>query len=137
MCMKFWGVKLGSVCNLIYNICECIWLQNFKLVNRRSAYPFVTVQGVDLNVEPSVEDSAPPCDTLPIVCSTSTPAYQVSLIEARGPNSRGAWMLRVGLASIGKPYDPQPVTTTVSTIILTPPPATPCYPRATNCNYRG
>ena len=79
------------------------------------------MQGVDLNVEPPVEDFAPPRDTLPIVRSTSTRDYQISLIEARGPNSRGARMPRVGLASIGKPYDPQPLTTTVPTIILKPP----------------
>ena len=79
------------------------------------------MQGVDLNVEPPVEDSAPPRDTLPIVRSTSTRDYQISLIAARGPNSRGAQMLRAGLASIGKPDDPQPLPTMEPTILLTPP----------------
>lgn len=76
------------------------------------------MQGVDLNMEPAVEESAPPSDTLPIVRSTSTREYQISLIESRGPNSRAVQMLRAGLASIGKTYDPQPVTTTVPTIVL-------------------
>ena len=97
---------------------ESIWLIKCKSVNRRNAYLFVTVQGVDLNVEPPMEEFAPPCDTLPIVRSTSTRDYQISLIESRGLNSRGVHMLRAGLASIGKTYDPQPITTTVPTIPL-------------------
>ena len=76
------------------------------------------MQGVDLNMAPPVEDSAPPCDTLPIMRSTATRDYQISLIESRGPNSRGVHMLRAGLAGIGKTYVPQPVTTTVSTPLL-------------------
>jgi hypothetical protein len=76
------------------------------------------VQGVDLNMVTPVEDSAPPCDTLPIVHSTATRDYQISLIESRGPNSRGVHMLRAGLACIGKTYVPQPITTTVSTPLL-------------------
>ena len=95
---------------------EYIWRQKCKLVNRSPACPFVTVQGVDLNMEPAVDAS--PSDTLPIVRSTSTCDYQILLIESRGPNSRGVQMLRAGLVSIGKTYDPQPVTTTVPTIFL-------------------
>lgn len=79
--------------------------------------PIVTMQVVDLNMEPAVEDSAPLCDTMSIVRSTSTRDYQMVLIEARGPNSRGVQMLRAGLESIGKSYDPQLVTTTVPTLI--------------------
>jgi hypothetical protein len=93
---------------------ECIWVIKWKLVNRRNACPFVTVQGVDLNMEPALEDFAPPaCDTLSIVRATSSRDYQISLLESRGPNSRGVHMLRAGLASIGKSYDPQPITSTV------------------------
>ena len=72
---------------------ECIWLIKFKLVNWRNACPFVTVQGIDLNMKPAVEDFASPCDTLSIVCSTSTRDYQIYLIESRVPNSRGVHML--------------------------------------------
>ena len=114
---------------------ECIWLIKCKSINWRNACPFVTVQGVDLNVEPPVEEFAPPSDTLPIVRSTSTRDYQISLIESRGPNSRGVHMLRAGLASIGKTYDPQPFTTTVPTIPLNAqcvdPNMTPLRPLAT------
>ena len=79
--------------------------------------PIVNMQVVDLNIEPGVEDSAPLCDTMSIVRSTSTCDYQMAHIEARGPNSRGVQMLRAGLASIGKSYDPQLVTSTVPTLI--------------------
>ena len=82
-----WGIKPGSVA-IIY-MYEYIWRQKNTFVNRSPACPFVTVQGVDLNMEPAVEDSAPPCNTLPIVPSTTTRDYQISLIESRGPNSRG------------------------------------------------
>ena len=51
--------------------------------------------------------------------STAICDYQISLIESRGPNSRGVHMLRVGLACIsGKTYVPQPVTTTILTPLL-------------------
>ena len=76
------------------------------------------MQGVDLNMEPAVEDFACPCDTLPSVRSTSSRDYQISLIESRGPNSRGVHMLRAGLASIGKTYDPQPITSPVPAVIM-------------------
>ena len=56
----------------------------------------------DLNMVPPVEDSAPPSDTLHFVRSTATRDYQISLIESRGPNSRGVHMLRVGLVCIAK-----------------------------------
>lgn len=96
----------------------CPWLINTKLVSRRNACHVVTVQGVDLNMEPAVEDFAPPSDTLRIVRSTSTRDHEMSIIESRGPNSRGVHMLRAGLASIGPSYDPQPIATTVPTILL-------------------
>ena len=67
---------------------------------------------------PPVEDSAPPSDTLPFARSTASRDYQISLIESRGPNSRGVQLLRAGLASIGKTYVPRPVTTTVPTPLL-------------------
>ena len=51
------------------------------------------MQGVDLNMVPPVEDLVPPCDTLPIVRSTATCDYQISLIESKGPHSRGVHML--------------------------------------------
>ena len=71
--------------------------------------PFVTVQNVDLNMIAQVEESAPPIDTLSIVCPTTTRDYQISLIESRGPNSRGVQLLRAGLAGIGKTYVSQAV----------------------------
>ena len=114
---------------------EYIWLIKCKSVNQRNACPLVTVQGVDLNVEPPVEDQTPPCDTLPIVRSNSSRDYQISLIEARGPNSRGVQMLRAGLASIGKPYDPHLIMSRVPTIPLNAqcvdPNVTPLRPLAT------
>ena len=94
------------------------WMSECKLVSQINACHFVTVQGVDLNMEPAVEDCASPCETLPVLRSISTRDHQISLIESRGPNSRGVHMLRAGLASIGITYDPQPITTTVPTILL-------------------
>ena len=76
------------------------------------------MQGVDLNMEPAVEESALPSDMVPIVCAPSTRDYQIALIESRGPNSGGVRMLRAGLANIGKTYDPQTITTTVPRIQL-------------------
>jgi hypothetical protein len=92
------------------NVCE--------LVSQRNACHFVAVQGVDLNMEPAVEDCASPCETLPVMHSTSTRDHQISHIESRGPNSSGVHMLRAGLAGIGKIYDPQCMTTTVPMILL-------------------
>ena len=69
------------------------------------------MQNVDLNMVPQVEESAPPVDTLPIMRPTSTREYQISLIESRGPNSRGVQMLRAAMADIGKTYVPPLVTT--------------------------
>ena len=101
------------VCMSVYvcmNVC--------KLVSQSNACHIVTVQGVDLNMEPAVEDCAHPCETLHVMRSISTRDHQISLIESRGPNSRGVHMLRAGLASIGKIYDPHSITTTVPTILL-------------------
>ena len=64
-------------------------------------------------MEPPVEDFATPCDMSPIMRSTSTRDYQISLIESRGPNSRGVHMLCAGLTSIGKTYDPLTITATI------------------------
>lgn len=91
---------------------------------KKGSYPIgemhchiVTMQVVDLNMEPAVEESTPLRDTMSIVRSTSTRDYQMALIEARGPNSRAVQMLRAGLGSIGKSYDPELVTTTVPTLL--------------------
>jgi hypothetical protein len=113
MCMGVYVCMSALVCMSVYvcmNVC--------KLVSQRNACHFVTVQGVDLNMEPAVEDCASPCETLPVMRSISTRDHQISLIESRGPNSRGVHMLRAGLASIGKTYDPQSITTTVPTSLL-------------------
>ena len=64
---------------------------------------------------PPVEESTSPCDELPVERSTATRDYHISLIEARGPNSRGFHMLHARLVGIGKTYVPQPVTTTIPT----------------------
>lgn len=84
----------------------------WNLVNWTNACPYVTMQGDDLNMVPTVEESAPQCEMLPVERMTSRD-YQISLIEARGPNSRGLQMLRVGLLSLDKNYVPPSVTTTV------------------------
>jgi hypothetical protein len=67
---------------------------------------------------PQVEESAPPVDKLPIMHLTNTRDYQISLIESRGPNSRGVHMLRAALADIGKTYVPRVVTTTDTTPLV-------------------
>ena len=77
-----------------------------------NAFPYVIMQGVDLNMVPTVEESAPQCETKPVERMSSRD-YQISLIEARGPNSRGVQMLRAGLLSLDKHYVPPPVTSTV------------------------
>lgn len=113
MCMGVYVCTSALVCMSVYvrmNVC--------KSVSQSNACHLVTVQGVDLNMEPAVEDFAPPSDTLRIVRSTSTRDHEMSVIESRGPNSRGVHMLRAGLASIGPSYDPQPIATTVPTIFL-------------------
>ena len=107
MCM---GVYVCTSVYVCMNVC--------KLVSQRNACHFVTVQGVDLNMEPALEDCASPCETFPVMRSISTRDHQISPIESRGPNSRGVHMLRAGLASIGRTYDPQSITTTVPTILL-------------------
>ena len=101
------------VCMSVYvrmNVC--------KSVSQSNACHLVTVQGVDLNMEPAVEDCASPCGTWPVMRSISTRDHQISLIESSGQNSRGVDMLRAGLASIGKTYDPQSITTTAPTILV-------------------
>jgi hypothetical protein len=113
VCMSVYVFMSALVCTTVYvcmNVC--------KLVSQRNVCHFVTVQGVDLNMEPAVEDCATPCETFPVMRSISTRDHQISLIESRGPNSRGVHMLRAGLASIGKTYVPQSMTTTVPTILL-------------------
>ena len=56
---------------------------------------------------PTVEESAPQCETMPVERMTSRD-YQISLIEARGVQ-----MLRAGLLNLDKNYVPPLVTTTV------------------------
>jgi hypothetical protein len=87
VCMSVYVFMSALVCTTVYvcmNVC--------KLVSQRNVCHFVTVQGVDLNMEPAVEDCATPSETLPV--------------------------MRAGLASIGKTYVPQSMTTTVPTILL-------------------
>jgi hypothetical protein len=67
---------------------------------------------------PPVEDSTPPSATLPIVRPMSRRDYQISLIEARGPNSRGVQLLRAGLAAIGKTYVLVSVMTPIASPLL-------------------
>jgi hypothetical protein len=113
ICVWVYVCMSALVCMSVYvcmNLC--------KLVSQRNACHFVTVQGVDLNMEPAAEDCTSPCETLPGMRSSSTRDHQISLIESRGPNSRGVHMLRAGLASIGKTYDPLSITTTVPTSLL-------------------
>jgi hypothetical protein len=113
MCMGVYVCTSALVCMSVYvrmNVCES--------VSQSNTCHLVTVQGVDLNMEPAVEDCASPCETLPVMRSISTRDHQISLIESSGHNSRGVHMLRAGLASIGKTYDPQSITTIVPTILL-------------------
>ena len=95
------------------NMHGCICQYQWNVVNWPNACPVVTVQNVDLNMIPQVEESAPPIEMVSIGRPTTTHDYQISLIESRGPNSRGVHMLRAGLAGIGKSYVPQAVATTV------------------------
>lgn len=76
--------------------------------------PYVIMQGVDLNTVPTVEAPSPKCAMLPIERYSSRD-YQISLIEARGPHSRGVQMLRAGLPGYDKTYGLQPVTAAVHT----------------------
>jgi hypothetical protein len=90
-----------------------------NLANWTTACPRVIMQEVDLNVVPTVEESAPQSETRAVERMTSRD-YQISLIEARGPNSRGVQMLRAaglsrdGVADKAKSQPPEPVQASVS-----------------------
>lgn len=72
ICINIWMCMSG----LDMNMHVCIWMSSCNLVNWRNACPFVTVQGVDLDMVPPMKDSSIPCHTLPIVRTTTTCDYQ-------------------------------------------------------------
>jgi hypothetical protein len=53
-----------------------IWMSSCNLVNWKNVYPFVNVQGVDLDMVPPMKDSSTSCHTSPIVRPTTTCDYQ-------------------------------------------------------------
>ena len=90
----------------------CVY-ESWNSVNWSNSCPVVTLQNAGLNMAPQGEESTELIETLSIVRPRTTRDYQISLIESRGPNSRGVRLLRAGLDAIGKTYVPAGVATTV------------------------
>lgn len=57
---------------------------------------------------PPLDDSAPPCHILSIMCLIATRKYQILIIKLQGPDSKGVCLLHAGLVGFGKIFVPQP-----------------------------